>query len=152
MVKKKLKTFYYFSRLFPGLENCWANLKNLFKNSRLCTNPDLPQGTYDKCSSVSKRLGARLGIREEASSSTPALTASSICFSLVPCSNLLFQSTTTLLETANSPVVSPYYVSFNFLLGHSSLSTKKCSLAAEWIFGSYLFGWTTPKIVRGQRL
>ena len=27
----KLKTFYHFSRLFPGLENCWAN----FKTSRI---------------------------------------------------------------------------------------------------------------------
>ena len=42
--KEKLKTFYhfsrlslFFSRLFPGLENCWANFKT-FKNSRLCMN------------------------------------------------------------------------------------------------------------------
>ena len=40
--QKKIKTFYHFfktfplfSRLFLGLENCWAN----FKNSKLCTNP-----------------------------------------------------------------------------------------------------------------
>ena len=33
--KKILKTFYHFSRLFPGLENCWVNFKTFFKNSRL---------------------------------------------------------------------------------------------------------------------
>ena len=41
--KKKIKTFYHFTRLnlyfpdfFSGLENCWANVKTFL---RLCTNP-----------------------------------------------------------------------------------------------------------------
>ena len=47
--KKKLTSFYYyffqtsspFSRLFPGLENCWANFKTCSRiTKRLCTNPD----------------------------------------------------------------------------------------------------------------
>ena len=150
MVKKKLKTFYHFFQTFSRSKKLLGKFKELFQEFKTLYEPWFT--IRHRCSSVAERLGARLGIREEASSSTPALTASPICFSLVPCSNPLFQSTTTLLETANSPVVSPYYVSFDFLLGHFSLSTKKCSLAAERIFSSYLFRWTTPKIVRGQRL
>ena len=48
--KKKKKTQVFlqffqtsspFSRLFPGLENCWANFKTFSRiTQRLCTNPD----------------------------------------------------------------------------------------------------------------
>ena len=47
--RKKTQVFLLFfqtssplSRLFPGLENCWANFKTFSRiTKRLCTNPDV---------------------------------------------------------------------------------------------------------------
>ena len=46
-MKKKLKTFYHFfrtlslfSRLFTGLESCWANFKTFSRIQDFCANPE----------------------------------------------------------------------------------------------------------------
>ena len=84
-LKKKTQDFLPFFQTFSRSGKLLGKFQELFPEFKTQYEPWFT--IRYKCSSVAKRLGARLRIREEASSSRPALTASWICFSLVSCSN-----------------------------------------------------------------
>ena len=100
LTSKNLKTFYPFFktlsllyRLFPGLKNCWGNLKTFFKISRLCTSPGRDF----------KRISSVLLTRSFANNTSPILvTVIPLCCKALNSISQSYQATGTRLSSSDS--------------------------------------------------